>query len=236
MLDLHGSRWRQQKFSGQDVLVHPAGIVHRREQETDSVLYYQVNRDLTVELARKAKREGVKQFVFFSTVSVYGMDEGVITRDTLPAPKSHYGKSKLQAEEALRALHDETFTVTILRPPMVYGPHCKGNYQQLVKLAKILPIFADYPNQRSMISIQHLCEFVKEIMDTEAGGIFFPQDKQYGCTCQMLQELAQAHGRRMILTKVLNPAVFILKKTTQKGKKAFGSLIYREGDPCIRLF
>lgn len=236
MLSLRGNEWRAVDFFGQDIVIHTAGIVHQRENRENIDIYYRVNRDITVELAKKAKRQGVRQFVFFSTASVYGMDEGIITRETIPTPNSHYGKSKLQAEKALRALHDETFTVAILRPPMVYGPGCKGNYRRLVKLAQILPVFADYPNERSMISIERLCEFVREIVDIGMGGIFFPQDAQYGCTCRMIRDLARAGGRYVHLTKALNPAVSLLRSTTRSGKKAFGTLIYQDRDPCIVSF
>ena len=236
MLSLRGDGWREENLSQTDVVIHTAGIVHRREKELDFHLYYEVNRDLTVALARKAKQEGVGQFIFFSTVSVYGMDEGVITRDTPPAPRSHYGKSKLQAEEALRALYDKTFTITILRPPMVYGPGCKGNYQQLVKLANLLPVFADYSNMRSMISIDNLCAFVGDAVTRGTAGVFFPQDPQYSCTCQMIREIGARNGKHIRLLKILNPAIPLLKKSTRIGKKAFGTLIYQDCGPCIEAF
>lgn len=123
-VSLRGDDWREMDLSPYDVILHTAGIVHIRETPENAHLYYEVNRDLTIELAGKAKNAGVKQFVFLSTVSVYGMDEGVITQETVPNPVTHYGQSKLQAEEGILPFQTENFTVSILRPPMVYGDGC----------------------------------------------------------------------------------------------------------------
>ena len=132
-LDMINPQWEKKDFSSFDTIYHVAGIAHRKETEENAQLYYDVNRDLTIRVAEKAKKEGVKHFVFLSSMSVYGVEEGVITRETPPAPKSNYGKSKIQAEEKLNELADENFKVAIMRPPMVYGDGCKGNYQQNLK-------------------------------------------------------------------------------------------------------
>lgn len=225
-LDMINPEWEKKDFSSFDVIYHVAGIAHRKETEENAQLYYDVNRDLTVKVAEKAKKEGVKHFVFLSSMSVYGVEEGVITRQTPPAPKSNYGKSKIQAEEKLNELADENFTVAVMRPPMVYGDGCKGNYQMLVKFAKLLPVFPDYENKRSMVHVDNLSRFVKELIDTNAGGLFFPQDENYVCTCEMVREIGKGMGKNIKLLKIMNPAVSVLKKFTTQGKKAFGDLIY----------
>lgn len=225
-LDMTDSGWEKKDFSSFDVIYHVAGIAHRKETEENAQLYYDVNRDLTARVAEKAKKEGVKHFVFLSSMSVYGVEEGVITRDTPPAPKSNYGKSKIQAEEKLNELADENFSVAIMRPPMVYGDGCKGNYQMLVKFAKMLPVFPDYENKRSMIHVDNLSCFVKDLIDTEKSGLFFPQDENYVCTCKMVKEIGKGMGKDIKLLRIMNPAVSILKKFTVQGKKAFGDLIY----------
>lgn len=235
-LSVRDDRWEQADFSRYDILLDTAGIAHRKETPENASLYYRINGELTGKLAEKAKREGVRQFVFLSSASVYGKLEGTLTKDTTPAPQSHYGKSKLQAEKVLRTLHDNRFTVAILRPPMVYGAGCKGNYQTLVKLAGIMPFFADYKNRRSMVSIENLCRFLKDIIDTGAGGIYFPQDPEYVCTCQMIRQIAESQGRRCRLLPVWNPCIGLLKRTTSKGKKAFGDLVYEGTDACIERF
>lgn len=229
-LDMTEPEWEKTDFSSFDVIYHVAGIAHRKETEENAHLYYDVNRDLTLKVAEKAKKEGVKHFVFLSSMSVYGVEEGVITRETPPSPKSNYGKSKLQAEEGLNSLSDESFSVAVMRPPMVYGEGCKGNYQMLVKFAKILPVFPDYKNERSMIHVDVLSRFVKVLIDGEKSGLFFPQNENYVCTSEMVKEIGRSMGKNIKLLKIMNPAVSILKKFTVQGKKAFGNLIYQKTD------
>lgn len=225
-VDMVGGGWRKVSFSVYDCVFHVAGIAHQKETEENAHLYYEVNRDLAIEVGEKARAEGVKQFVFLSSMSVYGMEEGCIGRDTPPKPVSHYGKSKLEAEKGLLPLQRAGFHVAILRPPMVYGEGCRGNYQALVKLAKALPLFPKYENKRSMIHIDRLCACVKEIVDEPRDGVMLPQDEEYVCTCRMVQEIARSMGKRMVLWKGLNPLVHLAKKFTRAGKKAFGNLYY----------
>ena len=227
-VDMIDGSWRDKDFSEYDVVYHVAGIAHQKECKENVDLYYKVNRDLAVDVAKKAQEEGVKQFIFLSSMSVYGKEEGVITKETLPVPKSHYGISKLQAEQGILVHQSENFRIAVLRPPMVYGEGCKGNYQTLVKIAEKLPIFADYKNVRSMVEIGVLCSFVKNLIDEESAGLFFPQNKEYVCTCKMIQSIAQKSGKNFKLTKLFNPAIWILKTFTRKGKKAFGNLVYAD--------
>jgi len=227
-VSLRGENWRTCDFSRFDVVLHTVGLAHIKETRENAPLYCQINRDLAVETARKAKAEGVGQFIYLSSMSVYGIDEGVITPDTIPQPKSSYGKSKLEAEVQLRELELENFRVAVLRPPMVYGPGCKGNYRALVKLAKILPVCPDYENRRSMISIENLCVYIKQLIDEDAGGTFCPQDPEYACTCRMICEIAKSGGRTIPQTKLLNFVPALLRKFTKKGKKAFGNLVYQD--------
>jgi UDP-glucose 4-epimerase len=227
-VDMIDGTWREKDFSEYDSVFHVAGIAHQKETKQNAALYYQVNRDLAIETAQKAKSDGVKQFIFLSSMSVYGMDTGVITKDTAPNPKSNYGRSKLQAEEGINALACDDFKVCVVRPPMVYGEGCKGNYQTLVSIAKKFPVFADYKNQRSMIYIGNLSRFVKEMIDNECDSIHLPQDSEYVCTCKMVQKIARDMGKTMKLWKILNPCVTILKRCTTMGKKAFGDLIYKD--------
>ena len=227
-VDMIDGSWRGKSFAGYDAVYHVAGIVHQKETEDNAHLCYTVNRDLAVETARKAKEDGVHQFVFLSTMAVYGLEEGTINEDTPCAPKTHYGKAKLEAEKQMETLRAETFCLTVLRPPMVYGDGCKGNYQYLVKFAKMMPVFPDYKNKRSMIHIDRLCRCVKELIDCGINGLILPQDEEYVCTCQMVRDIAKSMGKNMKLWKLLNPAVWVLKCVTTAGKKAFGNLVYEQ--------
>ena len=137
-IDMIDGMWREKSFTGYDSVLHVAGIAHQKETKENACLYYEINKDLAIEVAQKARAEGVQQFVFLSTMSVYGKDTGVITKETQPAPKSHYGKSKWQAEQGISMLDSESFRVCILRPPMVYGYGCKGNFPKVQKIVEKL--------------------------------------------------------------------------------------------------
>lgn len=139
-VDVIDGSWRQKDFSLYDVVFHVAGIAHQKETKENAHLYYEVNKDLAIETAKKAKESGIKQFVLLSSMSVFGINKGIITQSTKPNPKSNYGKSKLLADIEIEKIADEPFKVAILRPPIVYRNGCKGNYQRLKKLALKTPL------------------------------------------------------------------------------------------------
>ncbi|GAE28185.1 UDP-glucose 4-epimerase [Halalkalibacter wakoensis JCM 9140] len=181
---------------------------------------------MAFEVAQKAKNAGVKQFVFLSSMSVYGIDSGMIDANSRLNPKSHYGKSKMQAEEMIKPLNDEKFNVAILRPPMIYGKGCKGNYPRLANLALKVPIFPEINNKRSMIYIDNLSEFVKVLIDDCNSGMFFPQNSEYVSTSEMVRTIAEVHGKKVLMTRLFNPFLRLLKTRTLN--KVFGDLIYEK--------
>lgn len=225
-VEMIGDEWREKDFSGYDAVFHVAGIVHKKENKNNADLYYSVNRDLAVDTARKAKSSGVTQFIFLSTMSIYGLDKGSITENTVPKPKNHYGKSKLQAEQELVKLHDDNFTVAILRPPMVYGSGCKGNYNSLRKLALKLPVFPYVNNRRSMIYIENLCEFVRLVIDENKSGMLFPQNSEYVNTSDMAKCIGKFCNKRVRLIKGFGWLIKFCGLFLGKLRKAFGSLTY----------
>ena len=218
--------WRLMSFNGYDTVLHVAGIAHTKETEQNAHLFYVINRDLAIETAKKAKIEGVKQFIYLSSMSVYGKNTGIITRETAVKPMTHYGKSKLQAEEHILPLNSEMFSVSILRLPMVYGEGCKGNYQTLVKCAKSLPIFPDIKNRRSMINIELMCRYMEKVISEEKRGLMFPQDSNYTCTTQMVKEIADKANHKIVFTKLFNPIIKICP--IKLFMKVFGDLIYKD--------
>ena len=211
-------------FKGIEVIFCVAGIAHIKETNKNRHLYFDVNRDLVVAIARAAKEAGVKQFILLSSMSVYGLEVGHIRKKTEPHPLTAYGKSKLQADEEIKKLEDDNFIFACLRPPMVYGKNCKGNYQTLRKFALKSPVFPDYKNQRSMIYIGNLCEFIKVCIDFERRGLFFPQNAVYTNTSKMVEMIAKKHGKKIKLTKVFNWAIKIAPVGIVK--KVFGDLTY----------
>lgn len=227
-VDMIDSGWKQKDFSGYDVVFHVAGLAHQKETAENADMYYKINRDLAIETAKKAKADGVGHFVFMSSMSVYGMDAGEITPDTKPQPVSNYGKSKLEAEKALSELEDKDFRIAVLRPPMVYGKNCRGNFQLLLLLVTKSPIFPAVNNRRSMISINNLSAFVKLIVDGEHSGVFCPQNREYVNTTEMAKIMAKAKGRRVFFSRLAGLAIKMMIPFVSKAKKAFATLIYKD--------
>lgn len=225
-LSMHGHTPDEYDFHGADAVVHVAAIVHQKNTKRLQPLYDAVNRDLTLALAQKAKREGVKQFVFFSSIGIYGMETGVIDEKTQPDPKTLYGRSKYEAEQSIAPLADENYFVTILRPPTVFGPGAKGNPARLARLAKALPFCPDFENRRSMVSIETLCGTVEALLDAPRSGIFFPQEPKPVATGDLIARAMTEQGRTVRRSRILNPAIRVMRVCTHAGKKAFGDLVY----------
>ena len=247
-LDMIGDGWRSASFASYDAVFHVAGLVHLEKAKNDpaqAALYEQVNTQLAIETAQKAKNEGVKQFIFMSSASVYGLTAPMgkvvmITRDTPLEPRDNYGISKKKAEEGLRSLADGSFKIVILRPPMIYGKGCKGNYRTMAKLARKLPVFPYVKNQRSMLYIDNLSEFVRLVIEDEAEGIFCPQNNEYTNTSDMVNCIAHANGKGILMIRGFAWALKLLRPFTGIVDKAFGSLCYDfelswyHRDYCVR--
>lgn len=240
-VDMIDGSWRQKNFSPYDIVYHVAGIAHADVGNVDESIkkkYYAINTELALETCKKAKAEGVKQFVFMSSAIVYGSSAGYgkakrITKDTEPQPANFYGDSKWQADKGVREFAGEGFIVTVLRPPMIYGKGSKGNYPILAKIAKKLPIFPDIQNERSMLYIENLCEFLVQVMIRGAGGIFWPQNAEYTRTSEMVRLIAQASGHKIRVSKTWNWIIpftsHIPGKPASLTNKAFGNFTYDQG-------
>lgn len=241
-LDLKDESWKEKDFSNYDIIYHVAGIAHAdvgKVSEETKKKYYEVNTELAVAVAGKAKREGVKTFIFMSSMIVYGESapygkRKVIDATTIPQPANFYGDSKLQADVAVRELADDTYKVIVLRPPMIYGKGSKGNYRTLAKLAKKLPIFPDVNNERSMLYIENLCEFLCQIMLLKPyhrnSVVLLPQNGEWTKTSDMVKMIAKASGKKIAELKCFAPAVWIGSKMPGKigglVNKAFGNNCY----------
>lgn len=228
-LSVRGSLWKEHDFSIYDVVLHLAGIAHVSTDPKMEEQYYKVNRDLTYDVAVKAKTEGVRQFIFMSSIIVYGdssREMRIINQDTIPTPSNFYGRSKLEAEKRINTLLSDSFKIVILRPPMIYGKGSKGNYTKLAKLAQITPIFPDFENVRSMLHIDNLCEFIKILIETMECGLFTPQNKDYVKTSELVRMIALAHDKNIKFVKIFNPIIKYLSIKNMWINKLFGNLIY----------
>lgn len=229
-VDTMNDAWKQADFTRYDVVFHVAGIAHVNADPKMEPLYYKVNRDLTIEVAKVAKAAGVKLFVFMSSQIVFHESQSlkteVLTAETLPNPNGFYGDSKLQAEKGLHELECDSFKVCILRPPMIYGPNSKGNFPRLAKLATKTPIFPCWHNKRSMLYIDNLAEFVKQAVLRGLSGTFYPQNRELADTVEIIRYFAQAANHGIWITRLLNPFVWLGSFFVQPLNKMFATYYY----------
>ena len=229
-VDTMNDAWKEAEFSKYDVVYHVAGIAHVNADPKMEPLYYKVNRDLTIEVARAAKAAGVKQFIFMSSQIVFHESQSlkteVLTSETKENPNGFYGDSKLQAELGIKPLEDKNFKVCILRPCMIYGPNAKGNFPRLAKLATKVPLFPEWHNKRSMLYIDNLAEFVKQAVIRELSGTFYPQNRELADTVEIIRFFAKAAGHKVWITRLLNPFVWLGSFVLQPINKMFATYYY----------
>lgn len=229
-LDVKLDSWKKEDFSIYDCIYHVAGIVHKNDVSPE--IYESVNHKLAVEIATKAMNEGVKQFIFMSSGAVYSQNDRkhkniIVSETSKLEPCTDYGRSKLAAEDDIKLICKESaMKIVILRPPMVYGKGAKGNYNSLAKFALKYPIFPKLNNQRSMIYIDNLCEFVRLIIDSESEGVFLPQNKEYVNSSELVKLIANIHGKNVILTPIFNWALELAANHFDFINKVIGSYTY----------
>ncbi|MBK7627785.1 MAG: NAD-dependent epimerase/dehydratase family protein [Bacteroidales bacterium] len=192
-------------------IIHLAAIVHQTKKISENV-YFEINRDLCLKVAENAKKAGVKQFVFLSTVKVYGDNQGSpkpINEDSPCIPDDSYGKSKLEAELGLRKLEDENFTVSVIRTPLVYGAGVKANMLSIMKLCERLPIlpFGKVDNKRSFTFVENLVAYIDCIIEKRVSGLFIAKDKDSISTSELVKLISKYLRKKVILIKV--PEIFL---------------------------
>lgn len=230
-LDMRDEHWKNCDFSKYKTIIHVAGIAHVSSDPKMEKMYNKVNRDLAIETAQKAKSEGTEQFIFMSSMIIFGKDgkigeEKIITEKTKPNPIDCYGKSKLEADLEIQKMGDHQFKTVIVRSPMVYGSGCKGNFPKLKKIARICPIFPNIDNSRSMIYIDNLCEFFKQAIERQYHGVFYPQNNEYFSTKEIVRILAEEQGKKMHFTSIFNTIIKAIGKKSNYINKVFGNKTY----------
>lgn len=231
-LDMKDPNWRDFDFSSFDVVFHVAGIAHIKETKNNVSLYYKINRDLAFNVARTCKDSGVNHFIFMSSMSVYGLSNGVITMDTIANPKTAYGVSKFEAEKLINSLATEKFIISILRPPVIYGKNSPGNFNSLLNKVKFLRYFPDTKNKRSMLYIGNLVIIVKNIIDNKIGGLLIPDNLNPTNIFYLIRLLRLKSSKPTTNMKILIPIIHLLSNLSSKLRKIFGTLYY---DSSIKL-
>ena len=241
-VDTMGDNWKKADYAKYDVVFHVAGIAHVNADPKMEPLYYKVNCNLTIEVAKHAKAAGVRQFIFMSSQIVFHESQSlkaeVLTAETKPVPNGFYGNSKLQAENGLwnlvknqkenstRSQGGNQMKICILRPCMIYGPNAKGNFSRLAKLACKTPVFPEWHNKRSMLYIDNLAEFVKQAIERELEGTFYPQNRERADTVEIVRYFAKEAGHKIWITKLLNPFVWMGSLVLQPINKMFATYYY----------
>lgn len=232
-LDLLTEDWKNYDYSSFDAIVHVAGIVHRPDCK-DWELYKRVNTDMPVKIATMAKEQGVKQYIYFSTMGVYQANKKLgasvvdATTPLLSNSSSFYGMSKLMAEEALTKLQEEGLSVAFVRPPSVYGKGCKGGYiTGFKKIAQMLPVIPRaYENAcQSFIYIDNLSECVRLIVENHLGGVFCPQDDEIPNANRLLEVICKGIGKTYRSSRLLGICLQLLSFIPLV-KKAYGGIEY----------
>lgn len=240
-LSVRDHSWRKKDFSQYDAIYHVAAIVHKKELASKEKEYYEVNSKLTYDIAVKAKKEGVKSFIFLSSIAVYGVvgeigKKNYITKKTKENPKTLNGKSKLVAEKLLEEIGSDNFNIAILRVPIIYGENSPGNYMSLVKLSRVIPIFPHVLNERSMIHVNHLSDIVMHIVNEELKGTFLVNDPENVNTSQLYKKLRKQQGKNTYLSKIAGILILSFGKKNIKVKKIFGNMCYEIQDTKIPGF
>jgi nucleoside-diphosphate-sugar epimerase len=203
-------------FSGYDVVLHLAALVHQ-PGKNDEDEYFRINRDLAVSVALAAKQSGIRQFIFMSTVKVYGRhNPGTCARNegSECTPDDAYGKSKYEAEKAILLLSDEKFTVSVIRTPVVYGPAMKANMLRIVKLIDRFPLLplGNICNRRSFTFVGNIAGYIDRIIELRAGGIFLAMDTDSLSVTQLAQTVSSYLGKKRVLIPVGKTSLNFIKR------------------------
>jgi nucleoside-diphosphate-sugar epimerase len=223
-INMRDPKWREFDFSKFDVVFHVAGIVHMKETKKSKELFSLINQDMAIETAKKAKTSGVSQFIFMSTMNVYGLKKGSIGTKTRLKPTTEYGKSKRNAEVVIQSLESSVFKVVIVRPPMIYGPRAVGNYLHFSNFVKKYRIFPKIDNKKSFIFIDHFSEFIRIIIFKSLMGIFHPQNSFLVSATNIVEEIDKLYIKKIYISKIFN--FIILFNFITKVSKVFNSLYY----------
>jgi len=203
-------------LDGIDCVVHCGALVHQMNVEPNYEQFFDSNVNHTLQMAIKAKENNVKQFIFISTVKVFGEQSKEIFNENSPTnPKDNYGLTKKIAEQKLLELEDKNFKIAILRLPLVFGPGVKANFGSLINIVntfKILPL-GSINNKRSIVFVGNVCQYIFQIMQLKERGIFIANEDESFSTSELINQISKALGKNIILFSIplFNQLLKILK-------------------------
>ena len=191
-LSLRDSNWKDQPIDA-DVVIHCAGLAHSRGYSIED--YFEINSKLTIDFAQHCMKT-VSHFIYLSSLIVYGEGNvGLINSNSPLEPISAYGKSKVEAEKGLLQIQNKDYKVSILRLPLVYGKGVSGNLRTLVRFSKYIFVLPRFKNQRAMINLQFIVEFVESIIKKPTSeSIFILVDKEPYGSVDIIRSLRSKRG------------------------------------------
>jgi nucleoside-diphosphate-sugar epimerase len=227
-------------FKDYDVIFHVAGIAHISSSKKLVPEYFRINRDLAIEVANKAKVEGVKHFIFTSSMAIYGDDKPISDFRPIdinnPFPVNAYGQSKLDADLAIQKLNYDNFKVSILRMPMIYGKSAKGNFLKLLNISNKLLFFPNIKNIRSILHIKNVSELIRLIIVNKLDGVFYPQDRNFFDTTEFIEKYRTINHQKTILIPFLVLPLRLLGLLIKSVKKIFGNKFYEQSVSIVKNF
>ncbi|SET11064.1 NAD-dependent epimerase/dehydratase family protein [Prevotella sp. kh1p2] len=207
-ITVRDANWNKTRFEEYDVVVYFSAIVHHPDI-TDEGLYDEVNAEIPKQMASLARLQGVKHFIYLSTVGVWGLGPKfnytiTISKDTPLKPNSLYGVSKLKGEQQLLAMATNSFIVTVIRLPNVYGENCPGTFYQRLRFLSHLYVLPVCKEKRpfSIISVGNVARALLNTISKELSGIICPQDPEIISIVDRIREMAQNSGRRQVQFRV----------------------------------
>ena len=197
-ISVRDDSWRQLDLSAFDAVIYTAAIVHRKDDVPEE-LYDAVNAQQPFAFAQAAKAAGVRQFVFLSTMGVYGQVKklpagNIVDAQTPLKPFPGYGSSKLKGERLIQSLADESFRVSIIRPANVYGKGCKGGYiSGFAKITSMLPVLprAFEESRQGMLFVDNLAELCWLAVHADCSGVYPAQDRTPVSAYDIMRAMAE---------------------------------------------
>lgn len=199
-------------LKGIDCVIHCAARVHQMQDEVQDIqaVYDETNFHGTLNLAKQAVEAGVKRFVFLSSIKVNGEQtetDKPFTAEVSTPPADPYGLSKYKAEQALNELAQQTgLEVVVIRPPLVYGPGVKANFQTMMKwVSRSIPLpLGAIHNQRSLVYLDNLVDLIMVCIQhsNAANHTFLVSDDYEVSTTQLLKQIKRSSKSHSVLLPI----------------------------------